>query len=439
MDKTQAAGPTAAQVLELSRSYWRKSRVVCYVAAALSLAGIVAFLVRASGVPAERSSWGYFAAVWAFLLATAGSAPVVAVGLRMTSADWRRPLTRAMELYALPGLLVLLMFIPLSALLPSEPGQPFLWHGWPFAPRFYDTLAVIGLVGCGLMLLLVSALPDLAALAGGRAAKEGRLAIWRGSARQWKMHRAALSLLGAFYLAMLVLVQALIASDYVEAFVPGWKDPLFPMQQLMVDIQAGFALAVITMGLLRKIGVKEFVPDRYFWSMGKIMIALSLLWFYFWFSGLIVMWYGRMPVERNLLDLLWFGPYLPLFYATLAFNFIVPLFVLMWNPLRRTVRWPVLVSAFILVGTLLERIRFFVAAYSVTDPGPSLTVVPQAQLPDLVDLFIVIGGISGAAFIYMLMTCVIPPLATWEVREGTMFKARSKLVKLGVWVVGKAR
>lgn len=432
----------ARPVLGGGRWFWPAAAVL----GGLFLLGIVAFLLRLRNGFEDRASWGYYAAMFSYLLATTASAPVVAVGLRLTRANWRRPLTRAAELFAVVGVFLVILFIPLLALVPGAEGRRTIWLGWPDAPHLYDTLALAALVLCGLLLLYTSALPDFAATRDAIGLREkrtrkqwfARLACrWQGSVRQWRLQRIALGLFGSFYLMLLVLVFILVSSDFALALVPGWKDPLFPFQQALTGIQTGLATVVAIMALLRWLGYRTYIETEHFWAAGKILLALSLLWAYFWFSGFIVMWYGRLPVERNLLKLLWFGPYWPLFLATFVLNFFGPLLILIWNPLRRSITWPVVVSVMIMVGTLLERIRFYVASYSVKETGAALEHIPPARIPDAIDIILLVGGLAGASFIYLMAARIVPVIAIWEVKEGLVLRLQRKLVKLGVWVVAK--
>ena len=196
---------------------------------AVFVLGIIAFIFRALGGfdDSQRDEWGYYSAMFAFLLVTAGSAPVVAVALRLTRNHWRRPLSRISELYAVVGLLSLLWFLPLMALLPPIEGRKTLWvfDEFPGVPIWWDFFAVLGLVVCGLALVTLSALPDMALLArhddGLRGRILGRIAgSWRGTWDQWNYHRRGLWALGALYFMLLIMVHTLINVDFVMSLVP---------------------------------------------------------------------------------------------------------------------------------------------------------------------------------------------------------------------------
>ena len=102
--------------------------IILLVLGAVFLVGVIAFLLRALDgfADSQRHEWGYHSAMFAFLLMTAGSAPLVAVALRLTHSHWRRPLSRISELYAVVGLLSILWFLPLLALLPPIEGRKTL-------------------------------------------------------------------------------------------------------------------------------------------------------------------------------------------------------------------------------------------------------------------------------------------------------------------------
>ena len=90
------------------------------VTGVLFFLGIVGFIARAidDGF-GEIAPWGYYMAIFSMVFMVTSGAPLVAVAFRFTKSHWRRPLSRVAELFAIVGILNLLMFIPLMFLLPS--------------------------------------------------------------------------------------------------------------------------------------------------------------------------------------------------------------------------------------------------------------------------------------------------------------------------------
>ncbi len=435
-------------------------RRVMWVTGLLFLVGIAGFVLRVvtSGFD-EREPWGYFAATVAFLLSTAGAAPVVAVALRLVKAHWRRPLTRIAEMYAVVGGLSLLMFIPLLFLVPSAAGRRTLWFqdmdpptlglqsSWiiPGAPHVWVTLQIAVFMVVGLALLWLSSRPDMAIM---RERVSGRLASWGsrmskgwlGTQKQWTVLQVGVGAVGALFFIMLVGTITLFCIDFGMTLVPGWRDSIFAAQQSINALQGGLATTVLTLWLVRRYGkLEQYIHMEHFWGASKILLALTLLWFYFWWSAFIVFWYGRQPAEQAILDLLMFGPYRYVFILAFVFCFVAPFFTLLWNGVRRSTWGPPLAAALILIGTLLDKIRLYVASYSV--PNAEITAhllekVPPPNYPDIIDLMMMVGGISGAMFIVLMAARVIPIFSLWEMTEGIRLRAvrpflRTKMVVLG--------
>ena len=422
----------------------------------LFLLGIVGFVIRAvdAGFDDFRP-WGYFMAAYAFLLTTASTAPLLSVTQRMVRSHWRRPLARASELFGVVGVLSTLMFIPLILLLPAAQGRRTIWFEWPGAPLVTDLLAVVFLAILGLALLYVAALPDLAVsrehATGARRRWLDRLIVvqWLGTERQWAVHKATLVVMGALYFLLVIVVHAIIAADFAEALVPGWKDAIFPAFHALTGLQSGVASVVVALFLLYRFGgYREYISVDQFWGMSKLLLPLTLLWVYFWFSGFIVYWYGRQPIEQNILRTFMFETYLLPFLLGFFLSFIVPFLIVMWNFVRKTALGPTIVASSILLGALFDRIRIYVASFSIADARSDalgelhpeilrMEDVQGAVAPGGPDVLMVIGTIAGAIFLYLLAIKVIPPVSMWEIKEGMLYRRTRKFLKTQIMVMGK--
>ena len=455
-----AALSTPAEVthdlVSRQQSTGRTFQVAVVVFGALFVLGIVGFVLRVMDGVSDTAIWGYHAAAFTFILATAQAAPMVAIAPRLARAHWRRPISRAAELFTVVGLFNILLFIPLLWVLPSlDDGRRTLWffgdtQNVPeYMPQIAASLALILLVLIGLVLLWVSSLPDLAAIRDRSTGRKQRIFArlasgWIGTSRQWHMLHRRIGIAGAFYFMMLVFVHFLISVDFAMALVPGWIDALFPATQAHNALQSGVATVLITMFLLRRFGgYGDYIGLDQFWGLGKLLFALSLLWFWFWFSSFNILWYGAKPNERAVLDLLMFGPYQTVFIAAFLCLFVIPLFTMIWNPLRKSIWGPTLLAAVVLVGAFLDKIRIYVASYSapgIGDPAVDkheLHTIPAAVTPGLPDVLIWVGAISGSILVYMLASKIFPPINIWEQKELLLYKVHKPFHRTEVLVLGK--
>ena len=429
--------------------------VAVLVLGVLFVLGIVAFAIKAGDGFDDRSNWGYYVATVSFLITVFGSAPIVAIAFRITKNHFRRAASRASEMFALVGVLSTLMFIPLIALLPSFEGRRSIWFEVPLhgsLPGYADFASVIILVVCGLALLFVSALPDMAAVSARGAGPvrtllySGLVKHWRGTERQWAIHKGLLAILGALYFMMLIFVHMLVSADFSLAMVPGWIDAIMPAHHALAGLQSGLAAVVVTAFILRTwCGYREYIGRDFFWSCSKLLLAMSLLWGYFWFAEFNTFWYGRKPEEQENVKYLMVGTYALPFYLNIFGNFLIPFAMLIWNHVRRCVIGPTIAACFILVGTLFMMIRFYVPASSITDLGVHSIVTTRASHPEelaaiwpgALDILLILGGISGALLIFLLGTRLLPVLSVWEIKEGLLYQVMRPLIRGRYLVLGK--
>ena len=291
--------------------------------------GIIGLVMRLSSGFDDKQIWGYYVAIFAFLMTTSSAAPMVAIAPRIANAHWRRPISRAAEIWTLAGCLNMILYIPLIWVLPSlENGRRSLWffgqqEGVPaYSPHIWATLAIIALAILGIALLWLSCLPDFALLRdqgnGWRKKWGGKLALgWRGTTRQWNWQYHRMGVVGAFYFMMLIFVHFFISVEFLMVHVPGWIDSLYPITHAHNALQGGVATVMLTMLCLRQFGgYKDYIGLDQFWGLGKLLLALSLLWFWFWFSSFNLFWYAKRPNEVAVLELLVKGPYREMFIAT---------------------------------------------------------------------------------------------------------------------------
>ena len=106
---------------------------------------------------------------------------------------------------------------------------------------------------------------------------------------------------------------------------------------------------------------------------------------------------------------------------------------------------PTLIATSVLIGTFFDRVRLYVAAYSVPGIGEQnidkhelhLDAIPKANLPDMADIFFIVGAIAGAILIYVLATRIFPVVNIWEQRELLLYKVHKRFHRTEVMVLAK--
>jgi Ni/Fe-hydrogenase subunit HybB-like protein len=414
-------------------AYW----AAVVVMTALAVAGLGA-LVRLLGTgPQPYPKWGYTAAVLAFLISTFQAAPITAFATRMTRGYWGIPLRRAAELGALSSLVTTPLLILMLLQLPDFRGRPSIWFDWPGGPRLWDALAGVVFTLTGLALLYVSSLPDIVARSN---TPQSRASLgWSGTTRQWQVLQRGVIVLGAFYLMMFVFVNLVVVSDLAMSLVPNWHSAIIPPYHAISGLEAGVATTLLTLAAFRRPpSTRSYIGLDPFWGASKLLLPFALLFFYFTWSELLTNWYGRMPDEQQIFFLFMFGPYLWAFVLSFGLNFVLPFVLLIWNPIRVSIAGPTAVSALVVLGNLVDRVRIYVPAWSVAGPvGQNLDQLPLAQLPGVEDVLIVVGAIALVVLLYLLALRVLPPISVWEYRQGMLLSLERPFLRTGVRAIAK--
>ncbi len=447
-------------VSEKTRSMPQPFTIALMVTGILFIIGIVGFVARAADDGFDEiAPWGYYMAVFSFVFMISSAGPLVVVAFRFTKSHWRRPLSRVGELFSIVCILNLLMFIPLMFLLPdmanpdgAVEGQLELrrtiWFEGPIgSPHAWDLLGVAFLAITSLAILWVSAMPDMAesrsTATGFRGWVYRRLAgHWYGTKRQWNTQKAGLALLGAFYFMIMIFVHFEISSDYAQSLIPGWKDSIFPVIYSITSLQMALGAILVALFIMRRWGGYEgYIGKSVFWSASKVLLGVTLLWVYHLFAFFITFWYGRLEVEQNIIKYQIVDTYGAVFLVNLVFSFVAPFAILIWNPVRRSAWGPALAGLLIIIGGLAFNIRIFVGAANAAVGreiyNPVFEHLPPPVYPDVWDVFMVVGGIGAAIFVYLAATKLFPLLSLWEVKEGTMYQKWGQFLRGEYMILAK--
>ena len=261
----EAAGPPATQdeltqeLIHEARETGPRMRRAIWILAIIATVGIAAAYLMMLGGLDDHTRWKYYAVGYFYVFSLVMGIPMAGIGLRFARAQWRRPTSRAAELFALAGPVMVIFFIPIMAAHPGLEGRNSLWMDWRLAPWFPDLIMLVTFVFIGLIFLYVSVLPDLAAIRDHGSGRSRGVAAslaygWIGTAQQWAMHKSALGILGAMYIAAYATTHMVFATDFAMVLTPGWKDPIFPAFHAVTGLQMGLGLFIVTQYALRKWG-----------------------------------------------------------------------------------------------------------------------------------------------------------------------------------------
>jgi len=365
--------------------------------------------------------WGFYLVNFVFWIGISHAGTLISAILRLTDADWRKPVTRAAEAITVFALMIGGMF-PIIHLgrawlffwLFPYPNSRLLWPNFR-SPLLWDVTAISTYLTGSTIYLFLPLIPDVAQLAkratGWRQRLYRTLSLgWTGSDQQWHALERAMKLMAAIILAVAVSVHTVVAWDFSMAIAPMWHSSIFGPYFVVGAIFSGIAALLIVMAIIRKaMHLEQYLTPHHFNNLAKLLLLMSLLWLYFTFAEYLTSWYGNDPKEMNVFGARTRGQFAPYFWIMVFCNFVVP-FVLLGVRRLRTIRTATIASITVLIGMWLERFLIIVPTLSFG----RLPATWGQYAPTWVEISITTATFAAMGLLYLLFSKLFPIVSIWE-------------------------
>ena len=365
--------------------------------------------------------WGFYIVNFVFWIGISHAGTLISAILRLTGAEWRKPVTRAAEAITVFCLMIggLFPLIHISRpwffywMLPY-PNERLLWPNFR-SPLFWDLTAILTYLTGSLIYLYLPLIPDVAELANRSTGAKRRIyrALslgWTGADRQWQALERAMKLMAVAILAIAVSVHSVVAYDFSMSVMPTWHNTIFAPYFVVGAIFSGIAALVLVMASLRKLmGLERYLREVHFVNLSKLLLLMSLIWGYFTFSEHLTTWYGNLPSEIRVFQIREHGLYGTLFWTMVVCNFVVP-FVLLGISKLRSIPTIAISSVAVLIGMWLERFLIVIPTLAT----PPLAAASGTYSPSWIELSITAGTFAAMALLYLLFVKAFPIIAIWE-------------------------
>ncbi len=372
------------------------------------------------GLPTQKHNPGFWhvalVSVLFWISITQGML-ALSVLLRLTHASWRYPLTRLLDMASLFGVWGVALIPFLVAARHEIYGLGDVHYKdnvWRVAgSNVWDNLAVGTCYVAGWLLLYLTSLPDFAMLRDRASAgsKEQRFYqraawFWTGAEHQWRVLRRAEGVLIVGILAAFVGSQTVLGWDFQLAAARDWDSSIFAPLFTLGSLLGGTAATVLVITFVGRIlrGRGFFIAEHYD-NLGKLMIALGLVWFYFRFCDFLTAWYGHIPAEWDLQNDR--TKVFPIMVGLMAAGcFVLPVFGNMLRPVRRSVFGSCAISLFVLLGLAAQR-------YLDTVPTFAPKFGADALVPTVPGFLVFLGLAGMFALTYLIAARYFPVLSWW--------------------------
>ncbi|MBI4545140.1 MAG: polysulfide reductase NrfD [Gemmatimonadetes bacterium] len=365
--------------------------------------------------------WGFYITNFVFFIGISHAGTLISAILRLSRAEWRRPITRMAE-----TITVLVLFFGLGSVVVDlgRPDRayfviPFLMHGRLRSPLIWDVLSITTYLTVSSIYLYVPLIPDLALLrdrvAGWRHRLYRALALgWTGTHAQQRRLERVIALLAVIVIPIAVSVHTVVSWVFAMTIQPMWHSTIFGPYFVAGAIFSGIAALILAMALVRRIyHLESYIKPIHFDYLGILLLVMTLLWFYFTFAEYLTTFYGHEPEEMVVFWAKVRGPYAAFFWAMVLFDFVIP-FGILANRRTRTVAGTVVASISVVIGMWLERFTIIVP----TLVNPRLPWPQEAYAPSWVEVAITAAFFATFTLLYMVFTKLFPIVSIWEVKEG---------------------
>ena len=246
------------------------------------------------------------------VLPVAGAAMLVVLGVRMTHYGWHHD-----------------------------------WHGdagtfwfkelW-LTPSFWAARAVV-------YVLLWSLLAGWLVARSRRQDQTGDAALTGGNVR-----------ISALFLAVYAVTFSLASADWMMALEPMWFSTMWGVYNFAGMIQAALAVVIILGLILRSHDgpLRGVFNDEHLHDLGKLLIGFSCFWMYIWFSQYMLIWYSNIPEETSYFITRTHGPWAPIVVGSIVLNWVIPFFVLLPKPAKRSSGVMMKVAVVVLIGRWVD-------------------------------------------------------------------------------------
>lgn len=388
--------------------------------------------------------WGFYMTNFVFWIGISHAGIMISAILRLTQAEWRRPITRAAEVMTVFSLSAAMMAAPMVHI-----GRPWRAYWvfpfdfsrgvWPNirSPFIWDPAAVGTYLIASSLFVFVALIPDAAVLrdrTSGMVSKMyGFMCMgWRGTPRQWKLQAVAGILLSALVLPVFVSVHSIVSWDFaIQTGVDGWHSTIFAPYFIIGAIHSGVSAVVMVMALMVWLWkLDKYLRPDHFDAIGRLLIVVATTWLFFFFVEFVFALYTLEDPELALRELQLFQwPYTLIFIVFLMAAYIIPVPLWMFKRFRRNIALMFWTTVLVNVGMWIERFLIIVPGLARKTP---LSFNWGSYQPSIVEILMVAATFAWVGLGMLMFSKFFPLIPLFDIKEGMVVRDEIKIGRVTV-------
>jgi molybdopterin-containing oxidoreductase family membrane subunit len=373
----------------------------------------------------DYTSWGIYISNFVFFVAVSLVGSLVSSILKLSKADWATPLTRISEIIAISAIICASIIIIIDMGRPDRFINVFI-HGRIQSPIIWDVIIIATYLVISLLLLYISLIPDIALCrdriinvpAWQKKLYKITAINWTGEKRQYEIIFQVSRILILMVIPVAFAIHTITSWLFATTWRPGWDStnlgPYFVSGAFMV----GAAVIIIAMYFIQKYHrLHEYITDRHFDNMGKLLVMLSLVYLYFNVNEFLGPIFKMVGVEGEHITELFFGKYAFMYWLVQFFGLILPIVALIIKQARKPL--PIMIiSIFVILGAWFK--RFLIVIPSLQHPYLPIQDVDESYrhyIPTWEEWSITFAGFAGVLMIITIIIKLFPVIPIWELKR----------------------
>lgn len=376
--------------------------------------------------------WGVYMVNFIFFIGISHAGTLISAILRVTGAEWRRPITRVAEAITAFALVVGTLQIIIDMGRPERLLFVVLF-GRLQSPILWDVVSVTTYFLGSITYLYLPLIPDAAFLRDNcpAGAPEWRrrlytlLALgWRGNREQWIRLEKAIAFMAVFIIPVAVSVHTIISWILATTVQPGWHSAIFGPYFVVGAIFSGIGALFLAMTAIRKLmGLEAYIGLRQYRNLGLLFVTMNAIWFYFTYAEHLTIAAGQHTEEFAVLASKLWGSFAPGFWAMVA--------------LMAIAFWVLVVPK--LLPARAERVPVFRPRYALASGAAAVMLLfalaSPIPLPASAGLTAPVAGTLGWALIILAVIGVGLGTAPWlKARPVAATVIAAACVVVGMWL-----
>lgn len=366
--------------------------------------------------------WGIYISNFVFFVAISLVGSLITAILRLANVHWSTPLTRIAEIIAVSAIAFASIVIIVDMGRPDRFLNIFL-HGRLQSPIIWDVLVIMTYFFISIFLLYLPLLPDLKILIKHKDNNPGWMhkvysflgSFWNNTNEQQKIANRAILILCITIIPVAFTIHTVTSWLFATTYRPGWDSTNFGAYFISGAFLVGAGGVVVAMYVLRRAyKLDNYITDKHFDRMGKILVLLVLLYMYFNVNEYLVPALKMKKHEHHHLVELFTGTYAVFFWITIAISMVIPAIILLFPKGR--LPFPLFIAGIlVVVGAWFK--RFIIVVPTLMSPFLPMTEVPDRFLgyfPSWEEWAISIGSLAGAMLIITFFVRYFPIIPIQE-------------------------